>query len=72
MSDVKERVKNTDWKKAAAIRAVRTICQTAIGVIGSAVLLSDIDWAVLFSASTVAGIVSLLMSVIKGLPEVDE
>ena len=59
-----------EWLKAAAIRAVKTVAQTALGSIGAAALISEVDWAVVGSASALAGIVSLLMS-IAGLPEVD-
>ena len=59
------------WWKAAGIRAVKTICQTAVATIGSSVVLSQVDWKVVLSASLLAGILSLLTSV-AGLPEVDE
>ena len=59
------------WWKAAGIRAVKTICQTAVATIGSSVVLSQVDWKVVISASVLAGILSLLTSV-AGLPEVDE
>ena len=59
------------WWKAAGIRAVKTICQTAVATIGSSVVLSQVDWKVVLSASVLAGILSLLTSV-AGLPEVDE
>lgn len=72
MSDVKERVKNTNWIKAACIRAIKTICQCALGIIGTSLLLSEVNWMMLLSSSALAGIVSLLTSVAKGLPEVDE
>lgn len=58
--------------KAAAIRAVRTVAQTAIAAIGTSALISDIEWRVVISAAIVAGILSLLTSVATGLPEVDE
>lgn len=56
--------------KAAAIRAVRTVAQTAIAAIGTSALISDIEWRVVISAAIVAGILSLLTSVATGLPEV--
>lgn len=59
------------WWKAAGIRAVKTVCQTAVATIGSSVVLSQVDWKVVLSASVLAGILSLLTSV-AGLPEVDE
>lgn len=59
------------WFKAAGIRAIKTMAQTAIGVIGSSLVISDIDWFMVASASVVAGIVSILTS-IAGLPEVEK
>ena len=58
------------WKKAG-IRALRTVAQTAIGTIGAATLIQDVNWVVVASASVLAGIVSILMSVATGLPEVE-
>ena len=55
--------------KAAAIRAARTIAQTAIATIGTSAVLSDVNWAVVASASVLAGILSILTSVATGLPE---
>lgn len=57
-----------DWAKKASIRAVKTVAQTAIGVIGSSMVLSAVDWKVVVSASLLAGLVSVLTS-IAGLPE---
>lgn len=59
------------WK-AALIRAIRTICQTAIASIGTAIVLSDVNWLYVLSASTLAGLLSILNSIATGLPEVDE
>ena len=58
------------WLRAAGIRAVRTVAQTAIATIGAAAVLSAVDWAVVASASALAGALSLLTSV-AGLPEVE-
>lgn len=58
-----------EFWKAALIRAIRTIAQTAIATIGTASLLSDISWLQIASASAVAGILSVLTSIVTGLPE---
>lgn len=66
-------MKITDFWKAAGIRAVRTMAQTALATIGtSAVILSDINWLNIVSAAILGGILSLLTSVATGLPEIDE
>ncbi len=57
--------------KASLIRAIRTICQTAVAVIGTAFVLSDVNWWAVVSASLLAGILSILTSVATGLPEVE-
>lgn len=59
------------WLKAAGIRAVRTVAQTALGVIGGSVMFSEVNWGTVASAALLAGIISILMS-IAGLPEVEE
>jgi hypothetical protein len=64
-------LKNKDFWKATAIRAIKTICQTAIATIGTASLLSEVNWLVVASASLLAGILSVLTSIVVGLPEVD-
>lgn len=58
------------WVKRAGVRAIKTVAQTAIATIGTSVALSDVDWKLIFSASALAGILSLLTSV-AGLPEVE-
>ena len=58
------------WLKAAGVRALKTVAQTAVGVIGASVTMAQVDWKVIISASLLAGITSLLTSV-AGLPEVE-
>lgn len=57
------------WIKAASIRAIKTIAQTAVATIGTSVVMSAVDWKMVISASVLAGVLSLLTS-IAGLPEV--
>lgn len=59
------------WWKAAGVRALKTVAQTAIGCIGASTVLAEVSWPVVASASVLAGLVSLLTSV-AGLPELEE
>lgn len=59
-----------DFWRAALIRAVRTMCQTAIASIGTAIVLSEVNWIYVVSASLLAGLLSILNSIATGLPEV--
>ncbi len=59
------------WIKAASVRAIKTVAQTAVATIGTSALISTVDWKVVISASLLAGVISLLTS-IAGLPEVNE
>lgn len=63
-------LKNKDWWLAAGTRAIKTIAQTAIASIGTAAIISQVDWKVAISASILAGGLSLLTS-LAGLPEID-
>ena len=59
------------WCKAAGIRAVKTVAQTAVATVGTSAVLSEVDWKMAVSASILAGILSMLTS-IAGLPEVED
>lgn len=64
-------IKTKNWIKAALVRAVKTIAQTAVATIGTATVFSEINWTMIVSASLLAGLLSILTS-IAGLPEVEE
>lgn len=65
----KEKILN--WLKAAGIRALKTVAQTALAIIGTSALLAEVNWAVVGSAAAMAGILSLLTST-AGLPEIKQ
>lgn len=59
-----------EFWKAAAIRALRTVAQTAIATIGTTAMIQDVNWAVVGSTALLAGLLSVLTSIVTGLPEV--
>ena len=63
-------ITNKEWWKAAGIRAIKTVAQAAVAMIGTAVVMSDVNWKMVVSASVLAGILSMLTSV-AGLPELE-
>jgi hypothetical protein len=66
-----DKIFTKEWFRAAGIRAIKTVAQTAIASIGTAVVLSDVNWVAVVSASILAGILSILTS-LAGLPEVKD
>lgn len=68
---MKSYLTSREWWKAAGIRAIKTVAQTAIATIGTSAVLQQVNWAVVASASALAGILSMLTS-LAGLPEVEE
>ena len=62
--------KHLRWLKAAGVRAVKTVAQTAVATIGTAAVLGEVDWLMVGSAAVLSGVLSLLTSV-AGLPEVE-
>jgi hypothetical protein len=59
------------WFQAALVRAVRTVAQAALSIIGSAAVLGDVNWVLVGSAAGLAGVLSILTSVVTGLPEAE-
>ena len=62
---------NKKWWKAAGVRAIKTVAQTAVATIGTSMLITEVNWIAVVSASALAGVLSLLTSV-AGLPEVEQ
>ena len=60
-----------EWFKCAGIRAIKTVAQTAVATIGTAVALGDVNWVMVASAAALAGVLSLSTSVATGLPEMN-
>ena len=63
--------KQKHWIKAAAVRAIKTVAQTAVATIGSSAVICEVDWMVVVSSAALAGVLSVLTS-LAGLPEVTE
>lgn len=64
-------LKSSEWWKASLIRALKTVCQTLVAMIGTSTMIESVDWRVVFSSAILAGILSILTS-LEGLPEVSE
>lgn len=69
-SVLKASVNTKEWAKKAAIRAVKTMAQTAVAVIGTSTVVAAVDWKIVVSSAVVSGVVSILPSV-AGIPEVE-
>ena len=68
---MKKNLNSKEWWRAAGIRALKTVAQTAISTIGVSTIMSDVNWTIVLSASALAGVLSLLTS-FAGLPELEE
>lgn len=68
---MKKNLNSKEWWRAAGIRAIKTVAQTAISTIGVSTIMSDVNWMMVLSASALAGVLSLLTS-FAGLPELEE
>ncbi|MBO4543527.1 MAG: hypothetical protein J5725_10155 [Bacteroidales bacterium] len=66
-----KRIFNNKWWRAAGIRAIKTVAQTALATIGTSAVMSEVNWLAVTSASVLAGIISMLTS-LAGIPEVDD
>ncbi len=63
--------KTIKWLKAAGIRAIKTVAETAVATIGTSMMITEVNWKLVVSAALLSGLLSLLISV-KGLPEIKE
>lgn len=61
-----------EFIRAALVRAIRTVCQTAIATIGTTAVLEEVNWILVLSSSALAGLLSVLNSIATGLPEVNQ
>lgn len=66
-----KKVFTKQWLKASGVRAIKTVAQTAIAMIGTSAVIAEVDWIMVLSASALSGVLSILTS-ITGLPEVEE
>lgn len=69
---IKYRIGSKDFWKNAGLRALRTVCQTALATIGTTALIQEVNWAIVGSTAALAGIVSILTSIVLGIPESEE
>lgn len=67
-----DKLKSKKFWECAIARCIRTVCQTALATLTTGALLTDINWIVVGSSSALAGIVSILMSIVMGIPESEE
>ena len=67
-----DKLKSKKFWECALARCIRTVCQTALATLTTGAVLSDINWVVVGSSSALAGIVSVLMSIVMGIPESEE
>ncbi len=70
INEMEEFIMNKKWLKAAGMRAIKTVAQTAIATIGTSAVIGDVNWIMVLSASALSGLLSVLTSV-AGLPEVE-
>ena len=68
---MRDNLTNKEFWRATAVRAIKTVCQTAIATIGTTVLIEEVNWIAVASASLLSGILSVLTSIVAGLPEVN-
>ena len=68
---MRDNLTNKEFWRATAVRAIKTVCQTAIATIGTTTLIEEVNWIAVASASLLSGILSVLTSIVAGLPEVD-
>jgi hypothetical protein len=68
---MRDNLTNKEFWRATAVRAIKTVCQTAIATIGTTALIEEVNWIAVASASLLSGILSVLTSIVAGLPEVN-